>query len=502
VADATGATISGRRLVWGGSLTALGLALSQVISLGSFVVLARLAPPAIFGVYAASAVLLQTSGLFAGASMQSAIIQRPDRIEEAASTAFAANVVGGLLLAGAAAALGPLIGLFFHSGEAGKAASVLAGTIPITALSIVPGGLLQRRISLASALVQPSASLVYGIAAIVTLATGMGLWGLVLATYAGECARTASLWLLARWRPSPALVSWQMWRSLSAYGRPVVFSLLLREIGFAGSTAVVGRVLGAGELGLFRSAQRFVLGASTTVVYGSAYVLLPAFSRIWQDERRFQASLLRVTRAVTLIVFPMSLAFIPLGRPLATVLLGARWGGAGPIMMAMAGVGVALALDSISSEAFKATGRTEILPRMHGLTAVVPIALMIVLRRFGGEGMGAALSLGMAVVAIYAVGALGRVARVRTRRILAQAGPALMAASMMAAAGFFLERYVIHAGGATGLRGLALLLLDTLAVAALYLASLAALSRRSLVELRELARLLVTRREHSVSPVV
>src|SRR5581483_3779884 len=137
------------------------------------------------------------SGLFAGASMQSAIIQRPDRIEEAASTAFATNVVGGLLLAGAAAALGPLIGLFFHSGEAGKAASVLAGTIPITALSIVPGGLLQRRISLASALVQPSASLVYGIAAIVTLATGMGLWGLVLATYAGECARTASLWLAA-----------------------------------------------------------------------------------------------------------------------------------------------------------------------------------------------------------------------------------------------------------------------------------------------------------------
>jgi O-antigen/teichoic acid export membrane protein len=491
--------IAERQVVRGGSLTAVGLVLSQAISLVGFIILARLAPPAIFGTYAAASILLQTSGLFAGSGMQSAVIQRPDRVQEAASTAFAGNIVGGLLLAAVAAACGPLIGFFFHSAETGRAASVMAGTIPITALSIVPGALLQRRVSLAFAFVQPSAALTYGAAAIAALASGMGVWGLVLATYTAECSRTVIIWLLAGWRPSPRHVSWQMWRSLAAYGRPVVLSLLLREIGFAGSTAFVGRTLGTSDLGRFRSAQRFVLGASTAIVYGSAYVLLPAFSRIWQDERRFQESILRVTRALTLIVFPLSLVFIPLGRPLADVLLGERWRGAGPIMMAMAGVGVALALDSISSEAFKATGRTEILPRMHGLTAGVPIALMFALRHFGVTGMGLAMSLGMSIVAVYATGALSRVAHIPFRIILAQARPALTGAVLMAMGAYALDRYVVHAGAATGLVGVGLLLLDVLAATILYLGALSLASRPSIVELMDLGKLLIARSDHSAS---
>lgn len=73
---------------------ALSLVVSQGISLASFIVLARLAPPATFGAYAAASVLLQTGGLFAGARMQAAVIQRSEQIQAAASTAFAANIVG------------------------------------------------------------------------------------------------------------------------------------------------------------------------------------------------------------------------------------------------------------------------------------------------------------------------------------------------------------------------------------------------------------------------
>src|SRR5439155_12452110 len=122
-----------------------------------------------------------------------------------------------------------------------------------------PAALLQRRMSFRLAFVLPLSSLAYGVAAVAALASGLGLWGLVLATYVADFVRTVVVWLLAGWRPSPELVSWRMWRSLSAYSRPVVFSLMLREIGFAGSTAVVGRLLGASDLGRFRAAQRFVL---------------------------------------------------------------------------------------------------------------------------------------------------------------------------------------------------------------------------------------------------
>jgi len=479
-----------RRVVRGGTLAALGLILSQAISFVSFLVLARLAPPVTFGAYAAAAILLSSSGLFLEGGMESAVIQRPDRIPEAASTAFAANIVAGFLLGAVAAALAPLIGLFFHSSRIALASAVLAGTIPLNAAGIVPGALLRRRVSLRYALVQPCAALAYAVAAIVTLAQGLGIWGLVAATYATGAARVVLVWWLSRWRPARSLMSWEMWRSLSAYGRPVVFSSLLREIGFSGTTAFVGRALGTAELGRFRAAQRFVQQANAVVVTGTAYALLPALARIAADEARLRAAVLRTIRVVTLLVVPVSLVFIPLGSQFAVVLLGARWRGAGPIMMAMAGMGIALALDSISSEAFKATGRTDLLPRMHGLTAIVPLAFMFALFRLGGAGIGLAMTLGTSTVAAYAIRALGRVAAIPLPTILRQMRSAAAAGVVMLVAVLLLDRLLIHADRSSGAAGVGALVGEVVIAAVVYLAALALVSRRELIELIELVRLL------------
>ena len=482
------------RAVRAGSLATLGLVVAQAISLISVVVLARLAPPATFGAYAAAAILLGASQLLTEAGMQSAVVQRRDRLEAAASTAFIANIVGGLCLGGIAASFAPVIGMFFHSGEIARAAAVLAGVIPLHAISIVPGALLQRHMSWRFPFIGPLVSLSYMTVAIALLAGGLGLWGLVFATYASVSARAVAVFALSGWRPSLDLVSWEVWRSLSGYGRPVLFGSILREAGFAGSTAVVGRILGTGPLGEFRLAQRICLQVNSAVVFGSAYALLPVFSRIWQDERRFQNSILRALRTLTLIVFPLSLVFIPLGKPCAAVFLGDQWRGTGPIMMAMSGVGIALALDSISSEAFKATGRTYLLPRMHGLTAIVPVGLMFLLRDLGAAGMGLALSLGMGIVAAYAIRALSRIARIPLRVILAQIRPAFVCSLVMVVCLYPLERYVIHAAQHEGLVGLSLFSLDLLLAVFLYLGSLLLLFPRSVIEMKDVAKLLGGRR--------
>jgi PST family polysaccharide transporter len=479
-----------RQVVRGGTLAALGLLSSQAISFAGFIVLARLAPPATFGAYAAASIATGAGLLFTEAGMQSAVVQRTDHVKEAASTAFVANIVGGFCLAIVAAAVAPLIGYFFHSGEIGRAAAVIAGTIPVNAASIVPGALLQRRLSLRMPIVGPIEAISYVTVAIVTLSAGLELWGLVIATYAAATARATTTLVLSRWRPSLRLVTWRMWLTLSRYGRPVVISSLLREIGFAGSTAFVGRTLGTTDLGRFRAAQRAVLQLSTAVVFGSAYVLLPVFSRVRESQRRFQDAVLRALRTVSLIVFPISLVFIPLGRPFAKIFLGEQWAGAGPIMMTMAGVGVALALDSVSSEAFKAVGRTDLLPRMHGLTAIAPIGFMFVLSPLGATGMGLALSLGMGLVAAYAIRALSQVAQLALQHLVSQAMPALCCGLLMAGTVYLIDRQVVHAGSAHGIINLTLFGLDLIIAAIAYIGFLFLLSRRSVHELKELAGLL------------
>ena len=54
-------------------------------------------------------------------------------------------------------------------------------------------------VSLVAAIV---AAVLYGVAAVAALASGLGLWGLVLATYVADFVRTVVVWLLAGWRPA------------------------------------------------------------------------------------------------------------------------------------------------------------------------------------------------------------------------------------------------------------------------------------------------------------
>jgi O-antigen/teichoic acid export membrane protein len=486
-------------VVRGGSFAALSLLSKQLVSFSGFLVLARLAGPHTFGSYSAAAILIGWGALFTDAGMQAAVVQRLDRLDEAASTGFFINLVGGMMLGVLAAALAPLVGLFFHSFEVGLAAAALAGTVPITAISIVPGALLQRRFSLRRVLVEPLNAVAFVVVSALTLASGLGIWGLVLGTYAAAVTRTLSIWFLAAWRPKIGLASWKMYKELSGFGRQVLAGEALREFGRVGNAAVVGRVLGISTLGEYRYALNLVTQTTLPITFGSAYVLLPAFSRIWHDDERFRRALFRSLRILSAVVFPISLAFLPLGKAFATVLFGARWEGAGPIMMGLAGVGIAYALDSVSSEIFKARGRPDLLPRMHALTAVIPIILLLPLAEaFGSVGAGIAMSAGTLAVGVYALSVVGRLCAIPLRQLAAQVSPALLAAGLMAGALGALEHLVFHAdrGGAAGL---ALLLVEILIGAAVYTAALSVIALRSLLELLAVARTIIGGRRTALS---
>ena len=219
-----------RVVVRGGSIAALSMLASQALAFVNFAILARLAGPATFGAWAAASILVGIGGLLVDSGINAAIVHRRDRLEEAASTGFMANIVGATGLAILAAALGPLVGWFFHSREVGIAAVLMAGTLPVTATAIVPGALLQRRVSYRRMLFAPITVVAYSISSITLLAARLGIWGLIIATYVATATRTIGYIVLSRWRPERSLVSFEMWRSLARYGRHVLCPSCLRTL--------------------------------------------------------------------------------------------------------------------------------------------------------------------------------------------------------------------------------------------------------------------------------
>src|SRR5262245_25864824 len=94
-ADSQGQAALTTTVVRGASVTGLGNLLTQVITFASYVVLARLASPEVFGTLAAGWTIVGASSFVVESGMSSALIQRRDRLEEAAATATVATFGAG-----------------------------------------------------------------------------------------------------------------------------------------------------------------------------------------------------------------------------------------------------------------------------------------------------------------------------------------------------------------------------------------------------------------------
>lgn len=478
-------------VVRGVGLAGAGYVLTQGLTLVSYFVLAKLATPQEFGRFTAATVVAGLGLVIGESGMLGALIQRRDRLDEAFNTAFVATLASGLLLTLLALASAPLIGLFFHSSQTGVVAAVMSGWIFLRLAAIVPDARLQRSFSFfRRVIIDPLAAIAFAAGAIAAAAAGLGVWALVIGTYASALVQTGSSWWLGRWRPQPRLASFSMWRELARYGRPVVISEFVRRVANQAPVVALGRFAGAGPLGQFTYASRVATRAPAAITNVGSYVLLPAFARLSAHDDRYRPAFLRALRWMCAIAFPAGLIFVPLGLPAVVVIFGEPWRDAGYGAMALAGYCATASLASIAAEAWKASGRTDLLPRMHGLALALTLVLVVALLPFGLVGVCAALSLASIGVGVYAVRGAAHVVGLPVKRLIAEIWPPAVAALVMAGGVYALERGLVHADRHGGAAGLALLVGETVIAVAVYLAAMAVVAPGTTRELvRALARL-------------
>ncbi len=432
-------------VVRGSAISGLGYVLTQVLALGFYLALARLATPEDFGEFAAAAIVINTGLLFTESGMLAALIHRRDRVDEAASTAVISTALGGLVFALLALAISPLIGLLFDSDKVGELSAVLAGILFVRSLQVVPEALLQRRFSfLRRMVVEPVQMAAFGIAAIIATSNGLGAWGLVIGYYASAVTDVVLSWALVRWRPRLRDASWELWRELIGYGRQVLASNLVLRAGQQVPVVLIGRYVSQSALGQYRYADRITSTPLALVVSAAAYVVLPAFARISDDRKRFQGAFVQSLRWFSTLAMPLGLILIPLGVPLAVVLFGEVWRDAGEAAMALSVYTVGASLVSVASETFKAEGRPQLLIRVHAVSMGTAVVAMVALLGYDLVGVAAGLSIGLAIGAVYALATVGQMIDIPRRTIAAQLWPSALAALVMAAALLPLDRLLLE----------------------------------------------------------
>ncbi len=485
-----------RIVVRGAGLASVVQIFTQLLGLVFYIVMARLATPAVFGAFAAAAVMVTFTGIFAESGMQAAVIQRRDDLEAAAATAVLGTFAAGIGLAVLALAIAKPVGLYFHSDQIGLVAAALAGLLFLNAVPLVPAALMQRRfLTLRRMVLEPISIGVYGAVTAAALAGGLGIWGFVVGSYAGAVARAAAAWLLAGWWPKWGKASFGMWRELAGYGRHVVTSEFLREVSAIANTALIGRFLGTAPLGHYKAGARVGTQLTTPIISASVVMLLPAFSRIAADETRLRAAAIRALRLQWVVLLPLGLSFVPLGEQIALVLLGDQWREAGRVLGALCGVTATLPVTQIASEVFKGVGKPSYLARQWTLGGATTVAATVAFLRLGAVGVAGGVSLAAVVVACYAGWSLAKLLRMRVRELLLELVHPAVAAAIMTAILLVLRDLLPQ--GHTTLPRLGWLALEALIGLAVYLGSLAAIKPALLGELLALGRL---QRRSSAAP--
>jgi lipopolysaccharide exporter len=338
--------------------TVIGRPATEVVLLGSMVVLARLIAPAEFGRYAVAAIVGDLASIPL-AGVGAALVHRKEVDREHLQAGFALALLTAIaLIALTLLAAGTIVvGLLGQ-----RTAQLVALSTPlclIVAVSTVPSALLQRRLALRHLSVIDFASAVVRVCVSVALAlAGLGAFALVLGAIAGELAATVLAWAWAR-PPLPRLRRGPV-RDVWHYGRPASLAAA-SWVGFRNCDyAIVAARLGALQAGLYFRAYTVGVEYQKKVSKVMTTVGFPMLART-QDAGELAALRGRMVRLLTILLFPLLVLLAVEAPVFVPWLFGQRWAPAVvPTQILAIGGASTLVIDAVGS-ALMASGRPRAL---------------------------------------------------------------------------------------------------------------------------------------------
>lgn len=452
----------------------------------STIILARLLVPEHFGLMAICLIAIQYLDILNSAGVGSALIQRRDRVEQAANAAIVIGTLSGLVLFAVAWVAAPALAAFFREDDVTSLFRALAIVIPISAIGTVPSALIQRSMRFKAKFVPDiGRSIAKGAVSIVLAWQGFGVWSLVYGQIAGEIVATVVMFILAGWRPT--------WNFDGTVTRDVLrFGSHIISVGIAGALVtnvdylLVGRFLGVAALGYYTIAYRIPELVIRNTNFVIARVAFPLLSQVQSDLPRMRNVCGAMLRYISIFAFPAGVGLAMVASPFVHTFYTERWAAAIPVMQLVA---VALAISAVGHVPgiiYKVINRPEILNQLSLCKLIATVAVLGVAIRWGIVGVAAGQVVMSILFVIVDAIVVSRVLDFPVRRMVYSIAPAIAATAVMAVVG----GVMLVAAQPRGIEGLVLLVPLSIGV---YVASLMLISRDTILEARTVLRAAMAR---------
>jgi teichuronic acid exporter len=300
-------------------------AIKAPLNLIATAVLARLLTPSDFGIVAIAMLVTTLSDVLVDGSFGMVLIQRRTISPAVIGASLALSMTLAALFAGTVIIGAPFIEQEFGFPHLQDVLLLLAAALPITAITTITTALLQRAMRFrALTFIAFVSQLAYTITAIALAVAGAGLWSLIWAQLASFFLQAAMGFLAVR-RQYQLGISQAAVREVFQSGGMFTVSKLLNWAATSADRVVIGRFLGAADLGYYSRAVSLMTTARQLTGTGPVRVLFSTFAKIQHDQERMRKGYLRAL-SLTLIMGTLVSGFVIVNAELIVrLLLGPQW---------------------------------------------------------------------------------------------------------------------------------------------------------------------------------
>jgi len=379
----------GGRSVRSGALRITAQAIQVVLAVGGGAVLARILVPADFGIYAMAISLVAFVGWFRDFGLPMAVTQHDEMTQAAASALFRVSLWLSLGVAVFVVAMAPVIAAFYREPRLTGITLVMAAGLLVMGISIVPEGLMIRRMRFgALAAVEIGAALGSLAAALAVGFLGGGYWALVTLYLMRGVLRSTAAYLACGWRPTPdAGDASESVRALLRYGRQFTLTRILQYLGQNTDRILVGYTSGPTILGFYDNSFRWSRYPIIQVFGPLRNVAVSGLSRVRDDAARYRRAFRLGALPIYSLVIP-AFAYMVVDAPhIILAVLGEQWLEAAPLFRWLAASGIATSVWTSTGWAYLSEGRTDRQLRWELVSAPTMVTAVVIGLRWGVLGV-------------------------------------------------------------------------------------------------------------------
>lgn len=416
--------------------------LNVFVQIGSTILLARLLSPQDYGLVAMVFALVGFAPMLIDLGTTDATVQRKSITHFDVSALFWLKVaIAGtltLLLAGGSG----FIASFYDEPELTGIALASCLTFIMSALSAQHFALMRRAMQFRRmAAIEILSNVISSVIAIAMALTGWGYWALVAKPILTTSVSAVGAWVSCPWLPGRPQITRPAVEMLR-FGMGVTGFTMTDYLARSTDRIALGYFYGAGPLGYYQNA--FLLYENLLNLCTQVHdVAVSGLSKLRDNVDQLKRSW---ATALSLLSFFSMAAFAVLavtGQDFVVLLLGQKWGPAGPLLCIFAVKGIANVVERTLGWLHVAAGRSDRWMRWGLFSAVFQLAALLAGVPFGLAGVATAHAIATFCLFVPALVYAGQPFGIGARDVLRAVGPQMVAALGTVAIGFMMQRALL-----------------------------------------------------------